>query len=196
MMCCGVAALGLLAVPALAGAQNVTPDYDNDTYAENQYTVSGNIGGTFGNDTYIDEAGVDFGGTLSYLRDGMFGAEFLAGFAPNLNLDLGLSADNDVNNYMFNVVGAAPLGTNHNWQPFVSGGVGLLTLHEGSTPLNLTDTDDTEPGANIGVGLMGFQDRWGFRTEIRYFTQLGDADGLIPNDFDFWRANAGVAYRW
>jgi hypothetical protein len=201
-LCCGAAAVGLLAIPAMAAAQNapdVDIDYDNGAVTGNQFTVSGNIGGTFGTESNLDQAGVNFGGALSYLHNGMFGGEFLAGFAPNLNLDLVSGTNNDVNDYMFNLIAAAPFGVEGRWQPFVSGGIGAITLHQGN--LSLFDSNDSEPGANIGVGLMGFQDQWGFRTELRYFTQIGSttqpAPGVgIPDGFNFWRANAGVAYRW
>ena len=44
---------------------------------------------------------------------------------------------------------------------------------------------------------MGFADRWGFRADVRRYEQFGDVDaGALLEDLGFWRANAGVAYRW
>jgi hypothetical protein len=53
---------------------------------------------------------------------------------------------------------------------------------------------------------MLFDERWGIRTDFRYFTGLTDegetdpADILDPADLlgdtSFWRYNLGVAYRW
>jgi hypothetical protein len=53
--------------------------------------------------------------------------------APYTNLDLQAAAtdDSQVNNYMFNLVGAVPLGDNGAWQPYVSGGVGAMTFRSG-----------------------------------------------------------------
>ena len=186
---CGAAVAGLLAIPGVASAQRT----------QNQFTLSGDIGSTFGNDANVDQPGMGFGGSVSYLANGWLGGEFLAGFSPNMNLDLVSGLDSQVNDYMFNVIAAAPIGTRRRIQPFVSGGAGALTLHQ--SPIGVSDPNDAEPGVNIGGGVMGFDRHWGFRTDLRHFSQVGSATqpapGVgIPEGFNFWRANAGVAYRW
>lgn len=169
---------------------------------ENEAIISGFVGSSFGGD--FDDETVDFGGSFSWLWRSVLGGEFIAGFSPNFNLlgDSAIDADDTmVNSYMFNAIGAIPLGENRNWQPFVSGGIGALTLNTGNdteAALNIGDVDETELGGNIGFGVMGFGNQWGFRGDIRYFSQLGDPDEdtVFLNDLNFWRANAGVAFRW
>jgi hypothetical protein len=95
----------------------------------------------------------------------------------------------------------ALLGAEGTWQPFVSGGIGAISLNAGldaEDVLGIDSLDETELGGNIGGGLMAFARNWGFRGDIRYFTQVGDAatDTLFLNDVDFWRGNVGLAYRW
>jgi hypothetical protein len=199
----GAAFAAFLALPVLASAQTVLTTPDEYPALTNEWSAAGSVGSTFGSDQF-DNAHVDFSGNLTYLRQGMFGGEFLAGFAPNQAITRLGGIENDINNYMVNAIGAVPFGEEGNFQPFVSGGFGLLTSHSSASDavqasLGTTDLNDTEPGANIGFGLMGFQNQWGFRTEVRYFSQLGTASSNplgIPQDLTFWRANAGVSYRW
>jgi len=166
---------------------------------ENEAVVSGFVGSSFGND--IDTASVAFGGNLAYLWQQKIGAEFLAGFAPNNTLSTGVD-DTQVNNYMANVIGAVPLGEGGRFQPFVSGGVGAIAFRVDDDEFDLDAPDETEFGGNIGFGVMAFADRWGFRGDVRYFRQLtGDLSVGAPGsatltDFDYWRGNVGVAYRW
>jgi opacity protein-like surface antigen len=202
----GAAALCLLLAP-FAAAQDFLAEPDPLT--TNEWILSGHVGTAFGDE--VEEADASFGGTITYLRNGMFGAEFLAGFNPNMDLVLAPTDDSAVNNYMVNAIAALPLGEAGRWQPFVSAGLGAMTIHstlEGQGDLgdDLFDVDDTQAGGNVGVGLMGFGDQWGFRSEVRYFNGFDDDDDdnpsdlLDPADFlgniDFWRANVGLAYRW
>jgi hypothetical protein len=95
--------------------------------------------------------------------------------------------------------------------PFVSGGLGAMTLNANiDDPTDVFDVDDTQLAGNLGFGVMGFGDRWGFRTGMRYITGLSgdpvpgdvdapsdllDADDVL-GEVSFWRADVGVAYRW
>jgi hypothetical protein len=201
-------AWGLL--PAVAQAQDVDVDLDTEGL-RHQYVVSGVLGSTFGDD--LDQPSVDFGGSLSYLFNGIVGGEFLANFGPDTSLEATTALAPDggswVNSYMVNAIVAAPVGDEQLFQPFVSGGVGAINLRLDDTdfgelfddPDNLTDT---QLGANIGAGVMGFRENWGFRGDVRWFQGLSDEDqteGILdPNDLladqAFWRANVGLSYRW
>jgi hypothetical protein len=200
------AAIGISA-PGLARGQVVTDT--TGTIAENEFVVSGFAGPTFGSD--IEETDAGFGGAFTYLHRGMVGAEFIANFTPDLNFDSGLAEDGNVNNYMVNGIVALPLGEAGRWQPYVSGGLGAMTLSATlEDPTDVFDVDDTQLAGNIGFGLMGFGERWGFRTGMRYIAGLNDdpvpgnidapSDLVDPNDalgeVAFWRADAGIAYRW
>jgi hypothetical protein len=162
----------------------------------------------------------DFGGSVGYLWNNSFGGEFIAGFTPDFQVTtpaLFAGESPQVNSFMFNAMGAVPLGIDGRWQPFVSGGFGVITMRSGAlnnnagNPIsNLFDPDDTRAGADIGGGVMGFMGAWGIRADVRYFrafdtdavtTTTSDtlatsvASTVLPG-LDFWRANIGVAFRW
>ena len=169
---------------------------------------------------------VDFGGNIGYLWHNIAGAEFLAGFTPNFEMQNALApagATPWVNTYMINAVGAAPLGSGGMWQPFISGGVGMITmrgLNSSSSTVstgnvstsasalgnNLFNPDESRAGGDIGVGLMAFMGGWGVRGDVRYFraftsnnavtsTVSSGSTDILPG-LNFWRANIGVAFRW
>ena len=176
------------------------------------------VGSSFGQSA--DEGSVDFGGALGY-TSGWLGAEFLAGFTPNFQLRNSLFVDEpQVNSYMFNLMAGAPIGPSKNWQPFVSGGFGVVTLRSDDLSGDISNdfeenfrSDDSQFGGNVGFGVMGFGQNVGIRADVRYFRAFGDnalenALNLNPNTFnddtrinilpglDFWRANVGLAFRW
>jgi hypothetical protein len=180
--------------------------------------ASGFIGSNFGADT--NGTAVDFGGSLGYLWNGWVGGEFVAGFTPNFevqNVALFAGEKPQVNSYMFNAVGAASLGSDGEWQPFISGGIGAVTLRSnalnngtGNTVSNVFAPDDTRPGGNIGGGIMAFAGAWGLRADVRYFRAFNTDQALVSSGsttaaiagssvlpgLDFWRANIGLAVRW
>lgn len=180
--------------------------------------AAAHVGSDFGQS--VDSSSVDFGGALGY-TSGWLGAEFLAGFTPNFQMRNRLFADEpQVNSYMFNLMAGVPMGREKNWQPFVSGGLGAITLRSDDLSGNISNdfnenfaSDDTQLGGNIGFGIMGFANNVGVRADVRYFKAFGDnalenALDLNPGTFDdsspisilpglnFWRANIGLAFRW
>lgn len=205
-------------VPIAATAQTrVDPDPDPQEWTdrvESHWLASGFVGSNFANDA--DEASVDFGGSLGYLWRGVLGVEFQANFAPEFDLEPGRSAllqgeQPWINSYMFNAISAVPLGDEGRFQPYVSGGLGALTLR--ADVLDAVgadvDPDDSRFGGNIGFGVLGFaNNNVGIRGDVRYFTgfqeELGDdiespeelVGSQVLSDLNFWRANIGVAFRW
>jgi hypothetical protein len=95
---------------------------------------------------------------LAWLWRQSIGAEFIAGFAPDTTFSSGVD-DAQVHNYMANAIAALPLGENGAIQPFVSGGIGAITLRVDDDEFDLDAPDETEFGANIGFGVMTFADR-------------------------------------
>lgn len=204
-----IVAVGALGLPRQVRAQ-VAETYG--TIAEHEWVASGFVGPAFGADA--EDANTGFGGAISYLRYGTFGGEFLANFTPDMELAPDLVEDSAVNNYMFNGMAALPLGQDGRWQPFVSAGLGAMTISgavEDPDDFFELDVDDTQLASNVGFGLMGFGDQWGFRAGARYFAGLdddpnigddiGDASDLVDpadvlGDVSFWRVHGGVAYRW
>lgn len=217
--CAAIAVLSV-ALPAAAYAQAGTTGSGQfgadpvDGIAPSSWIASGFVGSNFG--AAADGAAGDYGGSIGYLWRSSVGAEFLAGFTPNFRLQDNalLNDEPQVNSYMANAIGAIPIGADAQWQPFVSGGLGTLTLGSslvdtgddtgagGAT--NTFEPDDTRFGGNIGVGVMGFAGNWGFRGDVRYFRAFSvddnsDSEGPVQNilpGLDFWRANIGVALRW
>lgn len=196
------------AQPAPPGAANV-----HDSPAS-FWTVSGFVGSNFG--AAADSASVDFGGQLAYLYRGAIGAEFLADFAPHFRINNALLADNpNVNSYMLNVIGAVPLGSESQVQPYVSGGLGGIQLRSDMVNFattgvvgTTTPANQTKFGGNIGAGVMAFAGNVGVRGDVRYYrafhsdistnaTTAADifAQNLLSG-LDFWRANIGIAVRW
>jgi len=167
---------------------------------ENQGLVSGFVGASFNNNgdtinavstgttTSTDlsnssGSSSDFGGSVGYLWHSVVGGEFLAGFTPNFEMRNSLVPTDDptprVSTYMFNLMGAVPIGDEARWQPYVSGGWGAVMLHNSATTSSImTSTgstaafmdDESHTGGNIGVGMLAFLGNWGVRGDIRYFT--------------------------
>jgi|WetSurMetagenome_2_1015567.scaffolds.fasta_scaffold32725_2 hypothetical protein len=172
------------------------PDPDRDHYDStsfnSEWIASGFVGGNFGQNSL--SSSVDFGGTLGYLYRGIVGAEFLAGFSPRFKLDRLLTGDSNINNYMANAIVAVPVGALGGFRPFVSGGIGAITMSlndnavypfgpGGANPIINTSNNNSvfDPNAkhlatNIGGGVMAFAGRWGVRGDVRYFSAVGTSD--------------------
>jgi hypothetical protein len=180
---------------------------------ESHWLASGLAGSNFAEDA--EEASLDFGGTIGYLWRGVVGAEFQANFSPEFEFGgtrSGLLFDDQpaINSYMANAVGAIPLGQEGRWRPYVSGGVGLLTLRSETLGTNDDiEPDDSRFGGNIGGGLLAFVRNVGFRGDIRFFRGFNANEDIDPaenqteaignqvlSELQFWRATAGVAFRW
>jgi hypothetical protein len=195
------------------------------------WTVAGFLGSSFstgGNEPLQTDAldgGLTYGFQLGYMRR-YLGAEILADFAPTFKISsLALSDHPSVNSYMLNLVAKGYWGNEGSFQPYVSGGLGWMTMNanlftlDGSTIVNVGDTTvfalntisntQSKFGTDIGGGFFAFASRWGVRGDVRYyqastFDQEKLQNGTFANDFTqalisgltFWRANLGVAYRW
>jgi len=203
------------------------------------WMASGYLGANFGAGSSRDGVGAfedldlidnsnstaaNFGFQVGYLAKGVIGGEFLADFSPNLGVfnNVLFSKTPSVNSYMFNAIAAAPFGQVQNYDPYVSGGVGTITLSTNvftidprldlvgaRTTLNVNDSSF---GWNLGGGIMAWSERnWGFRGDIRYYKSHGDdntifdlsniGDGTVITraelaGLSFWKANMGIAFRF
>jgi opacity protein-like surface antigen len=189
--------------------------------------AAGFAGTNFGNST--DERTLTFGGEAGYLWHGLVGGEVLTDFAPTFKLNnptvnLGtsqltlLSDTPKVFSYMANAVGALPLGTEGQFQPFVSGGIGAITLRssvcnpfcvtnpiDGISPLFATNIENhTRFAWDVGGGVMYYAGRVGVRGDIRWYRASTDNNlsaastvtQQLVSGLDFWRANIGVTFQW
>ena len=214
-------------LPAAAQAQSstqppaavpaVSPSEDYGTI-QSHWIVSGFVGSNFGGAS--NNASVNFGGQLGYLWKGVLGAEGIADFAPSFKLDNpALNQNPHTNGYMGNAIAALPLGDEGQFQPYVSGGVGIITMKTevlnaflphptGTFPTGFSTTDQHAFGSNIGGGVMGFAGMLGFRADVRYYkaattstvtatdSPAGQFTEALLSGLNYWRANIGVALRW
>src|SRR5688500_14080308 len=184
-----LAALGLLLLPASARAD---------------WLFTPNVGTTFGGAadgrehlTYGASIGWMGAGIVGWEADFQFTPEF---FEPN-DTDVDFFGSSNVFTVMGNVIVGIPVGgqSGGGIRPFFIGGVGLIQQNTDSD--EAFDIDSNEFGFNLGGGLMGFfNDNVGLRGDVRYVRSFEEADDNLVTlgigDFDFWRANVGVVFRW
>jgi len=165
-----------------------------------------NIGGGFGGDASGREH-LTWGASFGWMGAGVFGWEADLAYTPEFfqgdDNDLDFISNSNVTSFMANVLVGIPIAgqTGAGFRPYISGGGGLLQTHVQSST-DLFDVTNDEFGVNIGGGAMGFMtDNVGFRGDLRYYRALTDPEpdnefdiGLA--DFDFWRATAGITFRW
>jgi opacity protein-like surface antigen len=152
---------------------------------------------------------------VGYMWHSIWGAEFIADFAPDVGFTSQLLASQPhVNSYMGNIIAALPIG--ERVHPYISGGFGsvgisadVFTLPDINGNRSTITADRSRWGYDIGGGIMAFADRrWGVRGDVRYFrgssddTFIDDLDrerrvtGGLLSDLGFWHGTLGLAYRW
>ena len=102
----------------------------------------------------------NFGAQVAYLGRGVIGGEFLADFSPGVGTfnNVLFEQSPNVNSYMFNLIAVAPFGHAHSYDPYISGGIGAVTLN--STIFTVDPTRARERRPHIGTEI-------GQRVEIR-----------------------------
>jgi hypothetical protein len=171
------------------------------------------IGTTFGGNASIAntlasfnddfEANLNYGASLAFMGGGIFGVEFDFGYSPNFfgvsntNATINLIGDGNVTTAMGNLILGAPLGP---VRPYVSGGLGLIAARVDSATQFFNNISSDELGMNAGGGIMFLGEHAGIRGDFRYFRSVTDTQGsgidLSFADFHFWRATAGVTFRF
>jgi hypothetical protein len=156
--------------------------------------------GSFRNDF---EQKLNYGASLAWMGAGIFGVEFDLGYSPNFfgvsnpDASINLIGDGNVTTAMGNLIVGAPLGA---LRPYASGGLGLIATKVDSASQFFSNVSSNELGMNIGGGLMVMGEHAGIRGDIRYFRSVTDNQGnaldLSLADFRFWRATAGVTFRF
>jgi len=200
------------------------PAYVSRSYMP--WMVSGFIGSSFSTSSNTLEqhvtgsvpAGLTWGGQAAYLWHGVVGGEFIADFAPDVGFNSVLFAENgqpNVNSYMWNGIGAYPFGGDGQYQPYVSGGFGVIGLRgDVATPPDkngntiTTNANDSRWGGNLGGGMNAYVGRWGVRGDVRWY-QASGGTGFSGNDtvgqtigrqllsnLNFWRGTVGLAFRF
>ena len=184
---------GLMLIPAQARADWIfTPFIGANLHNEDD---------TLGLDT--KNGTVNFGGSLAWMGAGVFGVEFDFGYAPNFfDQENASEFDGNVTTLMGNLIVGIPIGgqTGGGVRPYVSGGVGLIKSRLDDVE-DFFDIDESSFGINAGGGVMiFFTDSVGIRGDLRYFRSFRNIDendlDLSLGSFDFWRASAGVSFRF
>ncbi len=193
--CAFVAALALLLFPGVARAE---------------WLLTPNVGTTFGADAK-DREHLTYGVSIGWMGKGIIGWEADAQFTPEFfepnDSDIDFSGSNNVVTLMGNVIAGIPVGGQRGsgFRPFGLIGFGLVKQRVEVSAVNEVDNVDVSNndfGFNVGGGVMGFfNSNVGLRGDVRYvrsFQSFTDnpTDVFDLGDFDFWRANVGVVFRW
>ena len=196
--------LTLIAVPRTASA-----DWLFTPFIGTGFNVAADFGDAFDDSTEFERQ-FTYGASLGYMGAGVIGFEFDFGYSPNFfetrvnDDDFTFADDSNVTTLMGNVILGIPVGgqTGFGIRPYAIGGVGLIRTHVEGAGLFFEDLDTNDFGFNIGGGLHAFfTDNVGIRGDVRYFRSFASDDDedsfdLNLSSFDFWRASAGVTFRW
>jgi hypothetical protein len=219
-------------------APNLQPLAQTSSDGGRNWMVSGFIGTNFGSSRNNDNGelfglenfnssstSANFGGQVAYLGRGVIGGEFLADFSPSIGTFNNVLFENspNVNSYMFNAIAVAPFGHAHSYDPYLSGGIGWVTLNATIFTIDPTlapnisaigteSVSGSRFGWDLGGGVMAWSEKnWGFRGDVRYYrTTSNTSDVLDLNNIgngdvctrvelsgiSFWKANAGLSFRW
>jgi opacity protein-like surface antigen len=165
------------------------------------------------------EQRVNFGGSLSWRSQGIFGFEVDYNVAPNFfqftggtnNFDL-FDFDSSVQTLMANVVIAVPAGgsSGMGFQPYLTAGLGTIRTQLRSESDVFDDITSNDSGFNVGGGAHFFLgSHFGIRADVRYirgFESLDDEDPIADSPFfdqaiatevfNYSRGTVGLTFRW
>jgi len=184
-----IAALALALAPASARAD---------------WLFTPNIGTTFGGAADGREH-ITYGASIGWMGAGIIGIEGDFQFTPEFfegnDDDVDFFGSSNVVTAMGNVIVGIPVGGQRGggFRPFGFAGIGLI--QQNTDAEGALEIDTNEFGFNVGGGVMGFfNDHLGLRGDLRYVRSFQDTDDNLVTigigDFDFWRANIGVVFRW
>jgi opacity protein-like surface antigen len=155
--------------------------------------------------TPTDENRTVYGGSIG-ATGSVIGFEFDFGYSPNfyeVEDDFGdLGSSGSVSTLMGNLLVGLPLGR---VRPYATFGAGLVRSNLDVVDV-FDDLDRSDFGVNYGGGVMAFlTDNFGIRGDLRQFRSLNndDPDDSFPDPgdfelggFTFWRATAGVVFKF
>jgi opacity protein-like surface antigen len=182
--------------------------------AHADWLVTPHFGPSFGADTW-GRRHPFWGAAIAWRDAEAFGWEAEVSFAPKFfegsgpTFDFGKSESNVLSLMVNALVGVPPSGQGGSFQPYVTGGIGLLQVQVVSPwprPTDRFETVTREVGWDVGAGAMAFMTkRVGLRGDLRYlrsfqnqapsWTRGIDFD-VAPGNFNFFRATVGVTFRF
>ena len=163
-----------------------------------------NTGSSGSNTSSTFERKIDYGASLAKMGSGPIGFEIDFGYSPNF-FETGTAAsgfdftnDSNVTTLTGNVLIGAHGGP---IRPYVVGGVGLIRTNVQDLSGLFSATSKNDFGMDVGGGVMGFfSNNVGLRGDVRYFRSFrgttDNASGITLGDFKFWRASAGVSFKF
>jgi hypothetical protein len=167
----------------------------------------------FGNTSLVDiEEGTrrkhrQFGGSVSWLSDGLLGLEGIIAWTPGLfeNDDASFPSDLEIVTRSRSIVGMGNIVvtlprrlTEYSLRPFVSGGFGVM--HIMKEDIGIFPVELNLPAFNIGAGAIGFfSQRTGVRFDVRYHSTLRRTEqgpvAIGPVHLRYVTASIGVVLR-
>jgi len=199
-----IAAAGLAAAPRPAAADwTITPFVGWNTGGSAD--VSGSDGTTR---TSKFEHKIDYGVSIAGMGNGVIGAEFDLGYSPNFFENNNTNANgftfannSNVLTATGNLIVGIPIGGHGgSIRPYAVGGVGLIRQNVKTVGDVFDVTTKNDFGFDVGAGAMGFfAQNIGIRGDIRYFRSFAggnNVSGLSVSNFNFWRASAGVTFKF
>jgi opacity protein-like surface antigen len=174
--------------------------------ASADWLLTPNLGMSFGG-TASGREHITYGFSVGWMGAGVLGWEADFAYTPEFfeadDDDIDLIENSNVTTFMVNAILGVPVGgtTGGGFRPYFSGGIGLMQTNV-TEAVTLFKVDNSEFGINLGAGAMAFaSDHVGFRGDVRYFRQLSDPDednefDIALGDLDYWRATAGITFRW
>lgn len=172
------------------------------TPARADWLLTPYLGATFGQDA--PDGDLNYGASLAWMGGGVLGFELDFSSTPDFFGDSTSFGDNNFSSMMVNLVGGVPIGGQGGWglRPYAVGGIGLMRSQADGVEGFFDEVTQNDFGFNVGAGVSTFfNDNVGVRTDIRYFRALGGNDPADEEffniaDFDYWRWNAGVTFRF
>lgn len=167
--------------------------------------VSGN-GGVSTVNRFAHKA--NYGVSAAYMGKGIVGGEVDFGYSPSFYANttatgFQFASSNNVTTLTGNVIVGIPVGgSGASVRPYAVGGVGLLRSRVGDAAGLFNVSSKNDFGFDVGGGVMGFvHQNIGLRGDVRYFrgftgAPTGSATGLALGNFQFWRASAGVTFKF
>lgn len=196
-----VLAVALAAVPGTASADWTFTPFLGVNFGGAADVNSGSSGS---NTASKFERKIDYGASLAKTGSGPIGFEIDFGYSPNF-FETGTGAsgfdftnDSNVTTLTGNLLIGAHGGP---IRPYVVGGVGLIRTNVQDLGGLFSATSKNDFGMDVGGGVTGFfSDSIGLRGDVRYFRSFrgttGNASGITLGDFKFWRASAGVSFKF
>jgi len=171
--------------------------------ASAQWSATPHVGAVFGGS--VGEAPtIDYGVAVGWMGR-LGGVEVDLSYAPGFfdaaEVPEQLVGESSVMTLMVNGLFGVPFGGDR-WHPYVAAGVGLLRTDIGDDDSFIRGSANNV-GINVGGGLIvTLTDRLRLRGDVRYVRDLQDIEGeseffsLGSNKLDFWRASAGIGFRF